>query len=326
MPSRGEAALLALAARQYGVFTLAQALAAGVSQSTVRRRVREEMWVHLYPCVFTTVGTVDSWQRRLMAALLTCGPDAVASHRSAAVVWGLVEDMHVPEITMPYDRRRTRRGITVHRTRHPQFVSRQRFRVSPPMQTLLELAAVLPVNLLERALDNAHRRGLIELRRFAAFLALPRNLSVPGSGDLRRMVAARSPHAAISSELESEFFAVLRRVNFPLPVPQYRVITPNGRRRYMDFAFPEQRIAIELDSYSEHGGHAPFTADRIRQNEVEAMRWHFFRFTWEMVTADSVAWLVPLADGLGLEPSRWRAKLGTKRFRARAKVASSGPL
>jgi hypothetical protein len=224
-----------------------QAIRAGMTRAMIRNRLERGLWLQLHRGGFTPAGTVKTWRRDVMAALLACGPDAFASHRSAGVIWGFREEIDVPEITVPVRTRRVHRGVTVYRTHRVERVNRQGFRVSPPMRTLLDLAVVLPVNLVECAVDTAHRRGLIELRRFAVYLELPEHSALPGSGELRRMVACRGPSAAIASDLETLFFAVLRRVNFPLPLPQHRVFVPNGKNRYVDFAFPRQQIAIELD-------------------------------------------------------------------------------
>ena len=260
-----------------------------------------------------------------MAAQLACGSDAFACRRSAGAVWGFWDDVDIPEISVPCRTQRVHHGIIVHRTHRVETVKRNGFRVSTPMRTLLDLAAVLPPDLLERTLDTAHRRGLIELRRFRAYLDVNGHRALPGSGDLRRMVAARDPDAAIASDLETLFFVDLRRVRLPLPVPQYRVVVPSGRKRYIDFAYPSERVAIELDSYAEHGGPKPFVSDRVRRNEVEAMRWHFLHFTWEQVKSGSVSYLMPLADILDLEPCRWRKKSGAQPRSAGALRGQSTP-
>ena len=302
------------AAKQHSVFTTWQAIDLGVDASWIRRRVRSGILLPVHHGVLTFASAVPTWRQRVMAAALACGPEAFASHRSAAAVWGLIDDVDVAEVTVPYPARRRASGVIVYRSRRLEAMNRSGFRVAAPMRTILDLAAVLRVQMLERMLDTFHRRGLVELGRLAGYLERPEHRSLRGSGELRRMVAARDPNAAIDSDLESLFFADLRRLRLPLPQPQVHVVIADGSDRYIDFAYPERRIAIELDSLTEHGSPRAFVADRVRQNEIEALGWHFFRFTWAQVTSGSFAYLVVLADALGLEPCRWRARKGPQRF------------
>ena len=51
-----------------------------------------------------------------MAAVLACGPDAVLSHRSAAYLWGLVEEWEGPiDVTAPNRCGRGPDGVAAHR-------------------------------------------------------------------------------------------------------------------------------------------------------------------------------------------------------------------
>ena len=59
------------------------------------------------------------------------------------------------------------------------------------------------------------------------------------------------------------------------------------------------------------------------ENEIEALRWHFIRFTWAQVSGHAIGYLIPLADALGLEPCRWRTKRGANRFNVGALAAGS---
>jgi len=46
----------------------------------------------------------------------------------------------------------------------------------------------------------------------------------------------------------------------------------------IDFAFPDRRLAIELDGYGPHAHR--FQRDRSRQNGLVLMGWTVLRFTW----------------------------------------------
>jgi very-short-patch-repair endonuclease len=56
---------------------------------------------------------------------------------------------------------------------------------------------------------------------------------------------------------------------------QFRV----GRRR-LDFAWPQQRLVVELDGMEHHTGRLARQRDNARQNEVVLAHWTVLRFTW----------------------------------------------
>src|SRR5438309_9272885 len=110
MRKDSEAALLELAARQHLAFTASQALDLGLSSGTLNRRVAVGRWMRPYRGVYLcTCGPVD-WRSRVMAAVLACGSNAYASHRSAAAVWGLLEDVETPRSDSAAPRRATAPG------------------------------------------------------------------------------------------------------------------------------------------------------------------------------------------------------------------------
>lgn len=272
-----------------------------MSSRTIVRRVESGRWRRMYRGVYLLSTKAISWEQRVMAACLACGPEAVASHGSAFVVWGFSEQLDAPHVTVSGNTVRKRPGITVHRALNEDFTAYRDFRVTTPMRTLLDQAAHIPDELLERALDDAHRRRLIDLKRFDRYLA---GRTRPGTPTLLQMVQLRDPEGAIGSDLETLLFRALRRAGLPLPVPQLQVRTPSGTR-YIDFAYPDQLLAIELDGFANHGHRQAFEDDRIRQNDLEQLGWHFRRFTWTQVRSDPAQVAVTVGLALGLIPRRW---------------------
>jgi hypothetical protein len=267
-----EAMLQRTAANQHAAFSRRQALDAGLSAKTIDRYLRTGRWAR--------------------------------SHRAGAAVWGWAEDLFVPEVTVLKTVRRRHPGIGVYRTCALEAVARDGFRVTKPMRTLVDLASCVAPERLGRMVDDAHRTGLIHPDRLMEYLVLPTNLARTGTGVLREIVASRSG-PAIDSDLESLFFDALRTCRVPLPVPQHPVMTRQGEK-FIDFAYPDRMIAIELDSWEHHGSRKAFEADRPRRNELERLGWHVLQFTWKAVTADPIGVAVTVAISLGLVPIKWR--------------------
>lgn len=298
------ARLMREAARRHSVFTRAHALQIGMSKSAIQWNLDQGRWVALHSGVYVPTGLAIGWEQRVMAACLACGPTAVASYDSAALIWGSATGVDVPHVSVLGTKVRDRPGIVVHRADDLEAVTHKRFRVTRPMRTLLDLASRMPKVQLARILDDAQRRRLIYLNRLAAYLDEPRNRARPGSGELRQMVRARDPRAPIRSDLETIFFEALRAARLPLPVPQHPVLTASGRK-VIDFAYTDRHLAIELDGWETHGTPQAFEDDRARQNELEDLGWHFRRFTWKQLERDSVGVAFTVGKALGLVPVRW---------------------
>jgi very-short-patch-repair endonuclease len=55
-------------------------------------------------------------------------------------------------------------------------------------------------------------------------------------------------------------------------------------RYELDFAFPAERIAIEVDGWAWHSDVERFRHDRRRQNVLVLAGWTVLRFTWHDLT------------------------------------------
>ena len=300
-----ERELIELASRQYYVFTHRQAVGVGFSPRTISRWVETGRWKVLHRGVYVGSGVTVGWQQRVMGACLACGPGAACSHSSAEVVWEFGSVLDAPHVTVPITSRKRHPDIEIHRSRSLDAVGHRGFRVTHPMRTLLDLVPKREEETIERYLDNAHRRGLIAVRRFDRYLAEPRNAKRPGSALLRRLLAARDPDRPIDSDLETIFFRAVRGTGLPPPLPQHPVETLHGMR-YIDFAYPDQHLAIEVDGYADRANREAFEYDRARQNDIEELGWAFRRFTWRMLRSDPTGVAITVGRALGLRPVRWK--------------------
>ena len=55
-----------------------------------------------------------------------------------------------------------------------------------------------------------------------------------------------------------------------------------GRKVRIDLAYPDQRIAIELDGWDAHRGRSSFDADRARSDDLIVAEWSPVTFTSSM--------------------------------------------
>lgn len=246
----------------------------GFSVDQIRRRVRQG---HLHP-IFHRVYAVGHRQivprAHLLAALLSCGPDAVLSHRSAAAVHGLrsinTHDIHV---TLPTRGVRSQPGITVHRTAAPPHPDDLRtsvnLRVSSPMRMLTELAAhETPVE-LERLITGAVRKRLLRPDaadgRAAIEAALARHLRFHGRRRLTDALDVYRRTESHASQLELAFDAFLNQ-HPELPDPQRNVDIDHWE---IDRYWPEHRLAVELDGRPYHVAAADMERDRLKDTHLQ---------------------------------------------------------
>ncbi|OYN95518.1 hypothetical protein CGZ95_17570 [Enemella evansiae] len=66
------------------------------------------------------------------------------------------------------------------------------------------------------------------------------------------------------------------RTNFPVSV--------DGSLFYLDVAFPELKLAIEINGFERHGQRQVFEDDHPRRNSVTLDGWLVLEFTWRMIT------------------------------------------
>lgn len=276
---------------QYGLFTLDQALASGLNRTTVYRRTRLGRYALEHPCVFAFAGLPASWERSVLAACLGAGEEAVASHRSAARLWSLIDPSDdIVEITVPYAQRPRLRGVTVHRSTDlccEQTTVRRRIPVTNPLRTMVDLAAVLPPNAVEDALDAGLRwPSLFSVRAVEATLRELAGKGRSGTGVLKGILEERVFGNAVSdSELEKRMGKLLRRAGLPKAVFHYAVCTPESLfLAEVDFAYPEIKLAIEVDGFGVHGTPRAMAKDFVRQNGLVPYGWRVLRFTWRQVT------------------------------------------
>lgn len=217
-----EDAIARLAASQRGVVTRAQLLRAGMTRNAIDNRVKSSHLHALHRGVYALGHAHLAPGAHELAAALTCGRDAVVSHRSAAWLWRLLpEPAGDPEVTVPErDCRRT--GIRVHLV---ATLDRRDVRklggipITSPARTILDLAAVVSSRELERAMAEAHARSLVRRSELVALLA--RAGRRPGVVALRCVLEADAEPAITRSEAEERLLGFIRAAELPAPASTF---------------------------------------------------------------------------------------------------------
>lgn len=291
---RPDAVIADLAAKQRGLVTRAQLLAAGLTGTIVRSRIRAKLLHPIYPGVYQ-VGPVAPTHVRERAAALVCGPGAVVSHQSAASLWGLLpalgEDDPV-DVSVQGDRRR--RGIRAHRVSglerhvvdHVDGIP-----ITTPARTLCDLAGVLSRRELEQAMAKAERKELASPKEVRSLV--DRAPMRRGNPLIRSILDAPASPALTRSEAEERLLALTRKARLPAPETNARV----GRYE-VDFLWRRQRLVVEVDGYAFHSSRRNFESDRSRDADLAAKGLQVIRFTWHQIANEPEATLARLAQVL----------------------------
>lgn len=105
-----------LARGQHGVVTRQQLLANGYTSKSIHHRIAIGGLHPVLAGVYAIGRPALTQPGRWMAAVLSCGPDAVLSHESAATLWMIrPAKRRQVDVSVPYRVRRTRPGIAIHR-------------------------------------------------------------------------------------------------------------------------------------------------------------------------------------------------------------------
>lgn len=263
--------------RQVGLISRDQALATGLSRQRIGRLLAAGGWLRIHPRVYLMATRELTDEVRVRAAALWAGEPATVSGLAAAWWHGLWPDPpSTVDITVPVDRcLRVRPGIEVRRREltHADRVGIRDLWVTALPLTVLEAAVALGErgsDLLDRAVQR--RVSLEALRR-----AHSRNLGRRGSAAAGRLLVAAADRAA--SAAERELKALLRAERIAGWVAHYRL---GGYE--IDFAFPEHRVAVEVDGWAFHQDAQVFRTDRQRQNSLVLAGWTLLRFTWHDLT------------------------------------------
>lgn len=274
-----------VASSQYGLVTSDQANKA-LGPGRKQRWVSERRLVAVQPRVFRVAGAPPTWHQDVLAAALSA--EAIVSHRSAAELWGMIQPAGYAEVSVSPPRApRCWPPAIVHRIidLHPQLATeRQGLRITDPVRTIIDLGLVLPKWSVRDALSRALTTRLLTVEQVDWLRDALTRQGRNGTGLVRELLEERSLLGGDEeSLLEKRFQDMARRHDVPAPIIQYEVWHGGRFIARVDAAYPEHKLAIEIDGYRYHSSPEAFQRDRTRQNRLVALGWTVLRFTWDDV-------------------------------------------
>jgi very-short-patch-repair endonuclease len=277
----------ALAARQHGVVARRQLLAIGLGEDAIDHRLASGRMLRLRRGVYALGHAQLRREARWLAVVLEVGERAVLSHRSAAGLWGIRPPSGTfVEITVVGHGGVVRRGDRrIHRTiglPHDERTVVSGVPTTTLARTLLDLAAVVPAHHLRRAVERAEQAELFDLPAVQRVLDThPRRA---GRRALSALLADFREYGVVRTRSDLEAIVLQLCIDHGLPRPQ---VNRHDGTRESDFRWPDQRLIVEVDSWTYHGRtRRAFDRDRARDRTLLRDGWRVARFTDRQILAD----------------------------------------
>jgi hypothetical protein len=244
-------------------------------EAMVNSGVLERIWRGIY-----CRGEPDD-VTRLRGLDHACGTSVPVCLSTAAALHGFdteePADLHV--LSPVGSRLRSADGLVVHRRDGAPLVRVGERLATSPAWTAVEIARGLRRPRALATLDAALRSGTcqrVDLSRAAAQQAGRRGIVA-----VRDLIPLADGLA--ESPMESEARLAMIDGGLPRPALQYEILDGNGERRRVDFAWPEERFAVEYDGEDWHSSAEAMRRDRRRQAALQDVLWTVIPIVFEDV-------------------------------------------
>lgn len=292
---RPEHAVAWIAKRQLGLIASWQLQAAGVSRSSITRRLRRGALHRVHRGVFLVGHALQFPGARELAAVLACGDRAFVSHRSAAALWGLTKVAGAEvEVSVVARNCKPRAGLRVHRVAHldPRDGAKKNgIPTTSPSRALVDLAASAAPAELETALAEARAQRVMSDGQLSDTLDRAGNRA--GVGALRALLRHQGGPRLTRSEAERRLLRLIRAARLPEPEANVRV---EGFE--VDFLWSEARLIVEVDGFAFHGHRRAFERDRMRDMVLRDRGFEVIRVTWKQLVGQPLLVIAHIARAL----------------------------
>jgi hypothetical protein len=249
-----------MARRQHAVLTRKDLLGLGFHSRSIEHRLASGRLHPVYRGVYAVGRPNLTREGGWMAAVRACGPDAALSHRSAAALWGFAaEHRDFIDISVRRSSKPRLPGLRCHRRpslASSEITTRLNIPLTRPVRTFLDLATVAGPKTLERAINEADKRDVIDpdaLRR-----ALDDHAGEQGVRPLRRILDKHTFRLS-DDELERLFRPIATAAGLPTPLTKQIV-----NRFEVDFFWPHLGLVVETDGWRYHRTPSAQTRDALR--------------------------------------------------------------
>jgi very-short-patch-repair endonuclease len=269
--ARKSAHAWALARGQHWVLTRQQLLAIGYTSEAIDVRLEQGRLHRVFAGVYAAGRPHVTRDGYLIAAVLACGTGAGLSSYSAGELYEMIKRRPGPvHVSVLAPRAPRVPGITVHRRRRFDLGTYRGIPVTSPVCTLIDLSHKLHDFQLERAINEAVNRDLVDLDEL-------REAARGRSRAVGRLLD-RDSFVVTDTVLEQRFARIARRAGLPRPETQAR-LAGGG----VDFYWPQLDLVVEADSLRFHRTPFQQRTDVLRDHKNFKAEIRTLRFThWQI--------------------------------------------
>jgi hypothetical protein len=273
---------------QYGVVARDQLARVGMTRDQIHHRCRAGEWTVARRRVYRAAVFPETFEQRLMVAMLAAGAGAVVSHGSAAWLWQLrVQPPDRPSLTVPARRHPKIPGTDLHRHNDLDYLRvshRRNFDCTDPLRTLVDFAAVATMHQLADAVGTALSKRLVTVGGLEAELSRRAGRGRRGVRPLRDLLTGRGMIGAPTpSALEAETSELLHLWKIPVLAREVHA-GPDGRYR-IDFSLPPP-VVLEVDGFAYHWSPEAKAYDEARRNRLRLEGTFLLVYTWRDILFD----------------------------------------
>jgi len=287
---------------QLGLITREQAVRCAYTPSAIKYKLRRQEWACVHRGLYRVNVYPMTTEQALLAECLRSPGQTWASHQSAAWLHGL---MPPPRQHAVVTTSRLWSGVTkVHHVVELSTCDRAVIRNVPATaieKTLIDVAAEVPLAQLNHMIDEAITTRRTDVAKIEWRLRRVGGSGRAGSAAIRRALGPRRRDGQVDSHLEREFLNLLAEAGLPKPRIQYK-IQIGSRRMFADFAFPEQRLIVEVMGYRWHGGKDRWEDDLLRSSELGSAGWRVIYVTAQQIRKQRWETIERLGRALGVRP------------------------
>jgi very-short-patch-repair endonuclease len=290
--SRMNAADLRRALATAGIITRAELLSAGITSARIDAAIRNGSLIVFSRGVYgrATVTRKVSRQAngehvlRVSTALAIAGADAVVSHQSAALMYGIAMlGKPTAEVTLtgrPEHGRHARTGIHLFNTDLPagHVATKQGLPVTTAARTVIDLSRTLDFRAGVVAADSALQKHLTTKAELWSVIAqLPRRRGIAQAAEVIRFADMKA-----ESPLESIARTGFRDCGLPAPELQVQLGNEYEPIARVDFYWKQYRTAAEADGAMKYDQDPGLARRQLRRDHLlRAEGYEVVHFTWQ---------------------------------------------
>jgi very-short-patch-repair endonuclease len=280
--------IVRIAERRLNLVTTDDLQRLGLSISSIKRRVARGQLRPLVRNVYATGVPPDDAPRRELALCLY-HPAVVISHASAAAFWGIRRaPKNNVDVTVPHGL--YLRGVSAvvhHSNKMPDDHVVETIdggRVTSVARTVFDLGGVLDRQGHLSIIEDVRNKGLCTDDELGVVYADLCGKGRRGSASWRRLASlTERVSRPTMSELELDLQQALVDSGLPAALQQHPVTLPSGRTAYLDLAYTDCQLDVEVDHSLWHGTTSAGERDRARDNGLAKLWWERLRFTERMI-------------------------------------------